>query len=116
MYCATPTMLGCHKLHGIFSRTEQGRVSVLHTLHASGRAHPQLVLKMPLIMKSMHIAPLAQALGPGNPCAPAQHNRLSGSPSCNATMYACSERQKAASPTDQAAGILLAWQTTEHIC
>ena len=28
-----------------------------------------------LIMKSMQIAPLAQALGPGNPCAPAQHNR-----------------------------------------
>ena len=30
---------------------------------------------MPFIMNSMQIAPLAQALGPGNSCAPAQHNR-----------------------------------------
>ena len=60
-----------HKqLHGGFSRTEQGRVPIPHTLHGRALKHT-----VSLIMKSMQIAPLAQALGPGNPCAPAQHNR-----------------------------------------
>ena len=46
------------------------RVPIPHTLHGRTLKH-----KMPFIMNSMQIAPLAQALGPGNPCAPAQHNR-----------------------------------------
>ena len=63
------------QVHGVVSRTEQGRVPIPHTLHGRAPKH-----KMPLIMKSMQIAPLAQALGPGNPCAPAQHNRQSMAP------------------------------------
>ena len=52
-----------HKqLHGVFSRTEQGRVPITHTQHGRALEH-----KMPLIMNSMQIAPLAQALGPGTP-------------------------------------------------
>ena len=54
------------QLHGVVSRTEQGSVPIPTTLHGRALKH-----KMPLIMKSMQMAPLAQALGPGNPCAPA---------------------------------------------
>ena len=63
-------MLPHEQLHGVFSRTEQGRVPIPHTLHGRTLKH-----KMPFIMNSMQVAPLAQALGPGNPYAPAQHNR-----------------------------------------
>ena len=58
------------ELHSVFSRTEQSRVPTPHTLHSRALQH-----KVPFIMKSMQIAPLAQALGPGNPAAPAQHDR-----------------------------------------
>ena len=58
------------QLHSVYSRTDQGRVPIPHTLHSRALQH-----KVPLIMKGMQIAPLAQALGPGNPGAPAQHNR-----------------------------------------
>ena len=57
------------QLHSVLSRTEQGRVPIPHTLHGRTFKH-----KMALIMKSMQVAPLAQALGPGSAlCAgPAQ--------------------------------------------
>ena len=75
--------LAHEQLHGVRGRAEQGRVPIPHTLHGRALKH-----KVPFIMNSMQIAPLAQALGPGDPCAPA----ISGSPSWNAAMYACSER------------------------
>ena len=43
------------QLHGVVSRTEQGRVPNSHTLHGRALKH-----KMPLIMKSMQILPLPQ--------------------------------------------------------
>ena len=64
-----PHNVSLEQLHGVYSRTEQGSIPIPHTLH--GRA---LTYKVPLIMKSMQLAPLAQALGPRNPGAPAHHN------------------------------------------
>ena len=46
------------QLHGVFSRTEQGRVPIPHTLH--GRA---LQLKVPLIMNSMQSMLPSTAVG-----------------------------------------------------
>ena len=75
-----PTMSSCHsheQVHAFFSRTEhvvQGRALIPYTLHGRALKH-----KVPLIMNSMHLIWLrlqrwlAQALGPGNPGAPAQH-------------------------------------------
>ena len=42
------------QLHGVYSRTEQGRVPISHTLHGRALKH-----KVPLIMQSMQIALLA---------------------------------------------------------
>ena len=59
------------QLHGVLPLAGLNKAGPIpHTLHGRALQH-----KGPLTMKSMQIAPLAHALGPGNPCAPAQHNR-----------------------------------------
>ena len=53
-------------------------------------------------MKSMQVAPLAQALGPGNPGALAQHNTQGVGPDPEAQQCEHAASAKAASPKDQA--------------
>ena len=67
--CATPTMSRCHEQLHVFLAGLNKAGYRSRTLHGRALKH-----EMPLIIKSMQVAPLEQALGPGNPCAPAQHN------------------------------------------
>ena len=77
-----------HKqLHGTFGRTEEGRVTSLTNCTAGYSC----TYKVPFIMKSMQITPLAQITGPGNP-----GTLTNGPPSRYAAMYACSEHRLAA--------------------